>query len=181
MARVAMAATLAASYGIYGPAFELLEARALKSGGEEYLDSEKFEQRVWERERADSLVDFIAVLNRVRRDNPALQSDAGLRFLDVDNEQLIAYAKMTADRTNIVVCIVNLDPHHTQSGWVTLDMAALGLQAQQAFQMHDLISNAHYLWHGARNYISLDPQRTPVHLMQLRARLKRENDFDYFL
>jgi starch synthase (maltosyl-transferring) len=94
---------------------------------------------------------------------------------------LIAYAKMTSDRTNIVVCIVNLDPHHTQSGWVTLDMAALGLQAQQAFQMHDLISNAHYLWHGARNYISLDPQRTPVHLMQLRARLKRENDFDYFL
>ena len=181
MARVVLAATLAASYGIYGPAYELLEHRALASGGEEYLDSEKFERRVWDRARADSLADFIGVLNRARRENPALQSDAGLRFLEVDNDQLIAYAKTTADGTNTVVCIVNLDPHHTQSGWVELDMAALGLEPNQAYQLHDAISDAHYLWHGARNYVSLDPQRSPAHVMQLRARMRRENDFDYFL
>jgi len=181
MARVAMAATLCANYGIYGPAFELLEARALRAGGEEYLDSEKFERRVWELERAESLADFIAVLNRARHANPALQSDAGLRFLPIDNEQLLAYAKTSADGDNTVVCVVNLDPHHTQSGWIEIDPAVFGLQPGQAYQLHDLISGAHYLWHGARNYVSLDPQRTPVHVMELRARMKRENDFDYFL
>lgn len=181
MSRVALAATLAANYGIYGPAYELLEHRALRAGGEEYLDSEKFELRVWDRDRADSLADFIGVLNRARRDNPALQGDAGLRFLDIDNEQMIAYAKASDDRSNIVVCVVNLDPHHTQSGWLVIDPGAFGLEPQQAYQMHDLITGAHFLWSGARNYVSLDPSRCPVHVMQLRARMRRENDFDYFL
>ncbi|MEO5695895.1 MAG: alpha-1,4-glucan--maltose-1-phosphate maltosyltransferase [Burkholderiaceae bacterium] len=181
MARVAMAATLAASYGIYGPAYELLEPRALRSGGEDYLDSEKFERRVWDRANPESLAEFIAVLNRARRDNPALRSDAGLRFLNVDNDQLIAYAKATPDGSNIVVCVVNLDPHHIQSGWVELDMEGFGLEPDQAYQMHDLVSDAHYLWNGARNYVSLDPHQCPAQVMQLRAHLRRENDFDYFL
>jgi starch synthase (maltosyl-transferring) len=181
MARVALAATLAASYGIYGPAYELQEHRALREGGEEYLDSEKFERRVWELQRDDSLADFIAALNRARRDNPALQHDSGLRFLDIDNEQLIAYSKTSPDGANTVVCVVNLDPLHVQSGWVELDTEAMGVSTQQAFQMHDLISDTRFLWHGARNFIQLDPQRSPAHVMQLRARLHRENDFDYFL
>jgi len=181
MARVALAATLGANYGLYGPAYELLEGRALKSGGEEYLDSEKFELRAWQRDNAESLADFIGVLNRARRENPALQSDAGLRFLPVDNEQLIAYAKVSTDGSNTIVCVVNLDPHHTQSGWIEIDPTTFGLQANQNYQMHDLVSGAYFLWNGARNYVSLDPQRCPVHVMQLRARLLRENDFDYFL
>jgi starch synthase (maltosyl-transferring) len=181
MARVALAATLGANYGIYGPAYELLDHLALRSGGEEYLDSEKFQLRVWERGSADSLADFIGVLNRARRDNPALQSDAGLRFLPIDNDQLIAYAKVSADRANVVVCVVNLDPHHTQSGWIEIDPDTFGLEPRSTYQMHDLVSGAHFLWSGARNYVSLDPQRTPVHVMQLRARMLRENDFDYFL
>ena len=97
------------------------------------------------------------------------------------SEQLLAYAKTTPDMSNVVVCVVNLDPHHTQSGWIEIDPGAFGLEPQQAYQMHDLISDAHYLWHGARNYVSLDPQRSPAHVMQLRPRLRRENDFDYFL
>jgi starch synthase (maltosyl-transferring) len=181
MSRVALAATLAASYGLYGPAYELQEARALKAGGEEYLDSEKFERRVWDRSRADSLADYIGALNRIRHDNPALQHDATLRFVPIDNEQIIAYTKASADGDNVVLCVVNLDPHHTQSGWVELDLAALGLQPQQAYQMHELISGSHYLWHGARNYVSLDPQRSPAQVMRLRAQMRRENDFDYFL
>jgi len=181
MARVALAATLGANYGIYGPAYELLEQRALHSGGEEYLNSEKFEVRTWDRERADSLVDFIGVLNRARRDNAALQSDAGLRFLPIDNDQLIAYAKVSADRSNIVVCAVNLDPHHAQSGWIEIDPDTFGIEPRQTYQMHDLISGSHFLWNGARNYVSLDPARCPAHVMQLRARMLRENDFDYFL
>jgi starch synthase (maltosyl-transferring) len=181
MARAALAATLSANYGIYGPAYELLQAEALRPGGEEYLDSEKFERHVWDRTRADSLAEFLAVLNRARRANPALQSDAGLRFLPVDNEQIIAYAKTTADGSNTVVCVVNLDPHHTQTGWVELDMNAFGIKPDQAYQLHDVISNAHYLWHGTRNYVSLDPQRCPAQIMELRAHMRRENDFDYFL
>jgi len=181
MARVALAATLAASYGIYGPAYELLEHDALREGGEEYRDSEKFQLRAWDRQRADSLADFIALLNRVRRDNPSLQSDAGLRFLRIDNEQMLAYAKTTPDLSNIVVCVVNLDPHHVQSGWLELDPEVLGMAPQQAYQMHDLVSGARFLWHGDRNFVSLDPQRSPVHVMQLRRHLRRENDFDYFL
>ena len=181
MARVAMAATLAANYGIYGPAYELLQARALRSGGEEYLDSEKFERRVWDRTQPESLVEFIAALNRARRENPALQSDASLRFLPIDNEQMLAYTKASADGSNIIVCVVNLDPHNTQSGWLELNAAEFGLEPHQAYQMHDVISNAHFLWHGPRNFVSLDPQRCPVHVMQLRAHLRREHDFDYFL
>ena len=145
------------------------------------IDSEKFERRVWDRTQADSLAAFIAVLNRARRDNPALQRDDGLRFLEVDNEQLLAYAKASADGSNVVVCVVNLDPHHAQGGWVEFDVDAFGLESHQAYQMHDLISDSRFLWHGARNYVSLDPQRCPVHVMRLRAHLGREHDFDYFL
>jgi len=181
MARVALAATLAASYGIYGPAYELLEHAALREGSEEYMDSEKFQLRAWDRDRPDSLAEFIALLNRVRRENPALQSDAGLRFLRIDNEQMLAYAKMTPDLSNIVVCVVNLDPHHAQSGWLELDADLMGMAPQQACQMHDLVSGARFLWHGDRNFVSLDPQRSPVHVMRLRRHLRRESDFDYFL
>lgn len=181
MARVALAATLAANYGLYGPAFELLEGRALREGGEEYLDSEKFQLRPWDLDRPESLADYIAALNRARRANPALQRDDGLRFLRIDNEQMLAYAKVTPDLSNVVVCVVNLDPYHVQSGWLELDPEALGMAPQQAYQLHDVLSGSFFLWHGARNYVSLDPQRGPAHVMELRRQLRRENDFDYFL
>ncbi len=180
MARASLAATLAASYGLYGPAFELLEHRALRAGGEEYLDSEKFALHAWNRDDPVSLAAFIGALNRARRAHPALQRDDGLQFIDVDNDQLIAYAKTTPDRSDVVVCVVNLDPHHVQSGWIELDPGALGLEPQQTYQMHDLLSDSHFLWQGARNYVSLDPQRCPAHVMALHARLRREHDFDYF-
>lgn len=181
MARVALAATLAANYGIYGPAYELLENKAVREGAEEYLNSEKFERRVWDRSRPDSLAAFIAVLNRARRENEALQSDAGLRFLAIDNDQLIAYVKSTPDGSNVVVCVVNLDPHRAQSGWVELDPGEFGLEPTHAFEMHDVVSNTHFLWQGSRHYVMLDPARCPVRVMQLRSRLHRESDFDYFL
>ena len=181
MARATLAATLAASWGIYGPAFELLEHEPMRPGAEEYLHSEKYERRVWDLDRTDSLAEFVGVLNRARRDNPALHSDEGLRFVPVDNDQLIAYTKVSADGANVVVCVVNLDTEHTQSGWVELDLPALGLEPQQAYQMHDLLSDAHFMWNGPRNFVILDPQRCPAHVMCLRTQRHRENDFDYFL
>jgi starch synthase (maltosyl-transferring) len=181
MQRLALAATLAASYGIYGPAYELMEHRPREPGSEEYLDSEKYQLRHWDLERADSLRAYIAAFNRIRRENPALQSDANLRFLPTDNEQLIAYAKQTPDGANQIVCVVNLSPHHAHGGWVELDLGLLGIEPDRPYQMHDLLSGARYLWNGPRNFVQLDPQRSPAHVFRVRRRLHREQDFDYFL
>jgi starch synthase (maltosyl-transferring) len=179
--RVVLAATLAANYGIYGPAFELIEAAPREPGTEDYLDSEKYQIRHWNLQAPHNLSDLIARLNRARRDNPALQSDASLRFFPVDNESLLCYAKSDAERENLVLTIVNLDPHHVQSGWVELDLAALGIDARTSYQMHDLLSGARFLWSGARNFVQLDPQRAPAHVFALRRKVRSEHNFDYFL
>jgi len=179
--RLVLAATLAASYGIYGPAFELLEATPRDPGSEEYLNSEKYQIRNWDLEAPQGLSDLIARVNRARRENPALQSDASLRFFPVDNDSLLCYAKATADLENLVVTVVNLDPHHVQSGWVELDLASLGIDSQSPYQMHDLLSGARFLWSGPRNFVQLDPQRAPAHVFALRRKVRTERNFDYFL
>ena len=181
LARLVLAATLGASYGIYGPAFELCENRATAPGKEEYLDSEKYQVRYWEIDREDSLKEFIGRVNRVRRENPALQSDGNLSFHPVDNEQMIAYSKATPDLSNIVLTVVNLDPHYTQSGWIELPLEQLGLDPAVPFQGHDLLSGARYLWHGRRIYLELRPHEVPAHIIRLRRRVRTERDFDYFL
>lgn len=181
MARLVLAATLAASYGIYGPAFELLEAAAREPGSEEYLDSEKYQLRDWNVARPDSLREFIARVNSIRRDNPALQQDWNLCFYPVDNDELICYCKTSRDHANVILVVVNLDPHHRQTGWIDLPLADFDLDARQPFQMHDLLSDARYLWHGARNFVELDPASSPAHIFRLRRRVRTERDFDYFL
>ncbi len=181
MTRLALAATLGASYGIYGPAFELSENRPRSAGGEEYLDSEKYEIRFWDRDNADSLRPFIARVNRIRRENPALQQDRNLHFHAVDNEQLIAYSKSSEDGTNTILTVVNLDPHHAHSGWMELPLAELSLSAQQPYQVHDLLTDARFLWSGPRNYVHLDPREAPAHIFRLRRKVRTERDFDYFL
>ena len=181
MIRCALAATLGANYGIYGPAFELLEARPRDPGGEEYLDSEKYQIQQWQRDSADSLKDFITRLNRIRHDNPALQSDWSLRFHETDNEQIICYTKRSEDHDNIVAVVVNLDPHHVQSGWVKIPTDSIDLNPLESYQAHDLLTGARFLWHGASNYVELDPRVVPAHIFRLRRRLRREQDFDYFM
>jgi starch synthase (maltosyl-transferring) len=179
--RLILAATLGANYGIYGPAFEQALDTPLEVGKEEYRDSEKYQVRYWETGRPDSLKDLIARVNRIRRNNPALQQDCNLRFLSADNDQLICYSKYTDDRSNIVVVVVNLDPHHTHSGWVEMPLADLHLETQRPYQMHDLLSEARYLWSGGRNYIELSPQVMPGHIFTVRRRVRSERDFDYFM
>jgi starch synthase (maltosyl-transferring) len=181
MSRLVLAATLSANYGIYGPAYELLEATPREPGAEEYLNSEKYETRLWDLARADSLSSFIARVNAARHANPALQTDAGLSFVPIDNDELICYAKVDAVSGNAVLVVVNLDPRNAQSGWVTLDLEALGLDAERAFQVHDLLTDARYLWTGARNFVMLDPARVPAHIFLVRRSVRTERDFDYFL
>jgi starch synthase (maltosyl-transferring) len=181
MCRAVLAATLGASYGIYGPAFELLEAEPREPGAEEYRDSEKYQVRSWDLHRDDSLRDFLTRLNAIRRDNAALQSDANLRFHDVDNERLICYSKHSDDLDDVVLVVVNLDPHHAQSGHVDVSLADRHTDAGKAYQAHDLLSGARYLWSGRRNFVSLDPARTPAHVFKLRRHVATERDFDYFM
>jgi starch synthase (maltosyl-transferring) len=179
--RLVLAATLGASYGIYGPVFELGENRPLAPGSEEYLDSEKYEVRHWELARPDSLADLIGRVNRIRRENGALQQDRTLRFHPVDHERLICYSKHTADGANVILVVVNLDPYHRHAGWVELDLDALGLDAREPYQVHDLLTDARYLWQGPRNYIELDPGVVPAHVLRVRRRIRREHDFEYYL
>ena len=178
--RLVLAATLCASYGIYGPTFELQEHVAREPGSEEYLDSEKYQVRDWDVDQDHSLRDLIALVNRIRRDHPALQQDRTLQFHHVDNEELIAYSKVSDDGEDVVLVIANLDPHGTRVGTVWLDLAALGVEPDEQFQVHDLLSDARYLWHGAANYVEIDPHGLPAHVFAIRRHQRTEHDFDYF-
>jgi starch synthase (maltosyl-transferring) len=181
MIRLVLAATLGANYGIYGPAFELCESWPREPGSEEYLHSEKYEIRQWDINRPDSLKAFIARVNRIRRENPALQSDRNLRFFPIDNDQLICYAKCSEDLANTILVVVNLNPHHTQGGWLELPLSELGLDPNQPYQVHDLLGDARFLWHGPRNYVELDPKVAPAHIFRVRRRVRTERDFDYYM
>jgi starch synthase (maltosyl-transferring) len=166
--RLILAATLGASYGIYGPAFELCENRPVREGSEEYLDSEKYQIRVWDIANPNSLRDLIVHVNAIRRSSAALQINSGLKFHSVDNKQLIAYSKVSEGRSDMILVVVNLDPHTTQSGWVNVAVEELGLGTQEAYQVHDLLTDVRYVWHGSRNYVQLDPTVLPAHIFRVR-------------
>jgi starch synthase (maltosyl-transferring) len=180
-ARLVLAATLSSNYGIYGPAYELLENTPAAPGREEYLNSEKYEIRPWDWERGDTLRELITRVNRIRRENPALQTSDRLRFHEVDNDQLLAYSKSSEDFTNLVVVVVNLDPFHTQSGWLQLPLEELQIDPHQSFQVHDLLGDTRYFWQGGRNYVELNPSAVPAHIFLVRRRVRTERDFDYFM
>ncbi len=180
-ARLVLAATLAANYGIYGPAFELMESMPREPGSEEYLDSEKYQQRTWDLERTDSLRGLIERVNRARHEHSALQTNERLWFHTIENEQLIAYTKNTADRSDIVLTVVNLDFHRPQAGTLELGLEGLGLPADAAYEVVDLLDDATYIWQGPRNWIELDPQVGAAHLFHVRPRLRSEREFEYYL
>jgi len=192
--RLILAATLAASYGIYGPAFELCEHVPLRPGSEEYHHSEKYEIRRWDRSGPNSLVPLITLLNQIRRTNPALQSDLSLHFHPVDNNQIIAYSKSTlkppppltiaetltpvqppaarpaaasgTEPANTILVVINLDPHYQQSGWVDLDLKRLGISHDETFDVEDLLTGIHYQWHDRSNFVALHPTAT-AHIFRI--------------
>jgi len=161
--RVTLAAMLSPSYGIYN-GYELCENMPIP-GREEYLDSEKYQVRVRDWNDPDSLREFITRLNQARRDNPALQDIGNLRFLEIDDEQLIAFVKATPDRSNAVIVVVNLDPAATHGSILHVPAEAIGVAPGESYQVRDILTNQRYTW-GDRNAVELDPiGGEPAHVL----------------
>ena len=165
MQRLILAATLAASYGIYGPAYELGWNTPAKKASEEYLDSEKYQIRAWELDSPQSIAPLITKVNQIRRDNLALQSDLSLEFHKVDNPMVMCYHKRDGD--NIILVAVNLDPFNEQAGWIDLDLKALGVAHDETFDVEDLLTGVHYKWHDRSNYVALRPDVMPAHIFRV--------------
>ena len=173
--RLVLAATLGASYGIYS-GYELAENRPVKPGSEEYLDSEKYQIRVRDFDDPNSLAELIARVNAIRHEHPALQRDWGLRFHATDNPRLLSYSKRSEDGTDIVLVVVNLDPLNMQHGFVQLPLADWNLSPDATVRVQDLLTTERYFWRGEWNYVRLDPQSQPAHILsvQLTAPLPAE-------
>jgi starch synthase (maltosyl-transferring) len=164
--RAVLAATLSPVYGIYS-GYELCENEAL-AGREEYLDSEKYQLKERDWDAPGNIKDWITRLNQIRRTNRALRLYDNLRFYDADNDAIICYGKMTAARENIILAVVNLDPHRKQHSFIDVPIDEFGSMEGDAYQVHDLLSEARYIWHGRRNYVELDPEIQPAHIFRIR-------------
>ncbi|NJP04234.1 MAG: alpha-1,4-glucan--maltose-1-phosphate maltosyltransferase [Chloroflexaceae bacterium] len=169
MIRLVLAATMTANYGIYGPAYELCVNVPREPGSEEYLDSEKYEIKNWNLDSLHSIKSFITQVNKIRRENPALQSNRNLQFHRIDNDKIICYSKHTDDYSNIILVVATLDYTYTQSGWVEIPVEDFGIDANQPYQVYDLLNETGYFWNGAWNYIELRPHEIPVHIFRLQA------------
>lgn len=168
MIRAVLATTLSTVYGIYS-GFELCENAALP-GREEYLDSEKyqFKERDWD--APGNIKPFITRLNTIREHNRALHFYDNLRFYPGDNDAILFYGKTTPARDNVILVAVNLDPFRSQNSYVYVPIELLGIGEGEAYEVHDLLDDASYTWHGRRNYVELDPKTRPAHIFRIRRR-----------
>lgn len=165
--RLVLAATLAASYGIYGPAYEQCVNVPREPGSEEYLDSEKYEVKHWDLDHPASIKGFIGKVNRIRHDNLALHSNQNLRFHHVENDHVIFYSKHTDDLKNIILVVVTLDPFKIQAGCVHVPLDLFGLDPHSPYRVTDLLNDTEYVWDGSRNYVELHPQTMPAHILRV--------------
>lgn len=171
--RLVLAATLSSNYGMYGPAYELCEHLPVAPGKEEYLDSEKYEIKRWDLDRPGNIRAEITLLNRIRKENPALQSTSNITFLRIDasagheHDWLIGYVKQSTDGRNIILTVVNLDQSNSHGGWLHLPLERFGIDAGSRYRMEDLFGGGSYEWHGEWNYIELNPAVMPAHVFRV--------------
>ncbi len=168
IARLVLAATLSSNYGIYGPAFELMEHAPREPGSEEYLNSEKYEIRFWDRDAPYSLSRLIATVNAARNAHPALQRTDNVRFHNVDNDALLCYSKVSNDLQDVVLVVVTFDYRNEQMGWVEFSPAAVGLPHALPFVVRDLLTGEDFEWGDYWNFVKLDPYDRPAHILHLR-------------
>jgi starch synthase (maltosyl-transferring) len=166
MIRVLLAATLSTLYGIYS-GYELCENEALP-GREEYLDSEKYQWKERDWDAPGNIKDWITRLNKIRKENRALHFYDNLRFYQADNDAILFYGKMTPARDNIILIVVNLDPHRKQNSYIDVPIDQFGQMDSDVYQVHDLLSDARYTWRGRQNYVELDPEIQPAHIFRVR-------------
>ncbi len=163
--RLVLASTLSTLYGLYC-GYELCEATPVP-GKEEYLDSEKYQIRRWDWDRPGHIRDDIRLLNRLRRTNPALQQFPNLTFLNAWNDNILYYAKSTSDRANVVLVVVNLDPHHVHSAHFEVPLWEYGLPDHAAIGVEDLVTGARFYWTGKIQHVELDPEVRPYAIWRL--------------
>ena len=179
MIRQVLAATLSSVYGIYS-GFELCENAALPNR-EEYLDSEKYQYKQRDWNAPGNIKDLVTRLNRIRRENRALQQYDNLRFYLSENDNVLFYGKATESRDNIVLVAVNLDPYQSHDAFIHVPVEEFGWMDSDTYQVHDLLTDERYLWKGSRNYVLLNPQTKPAHVFRVRRWVSKEQDFDYYL
>jgi len=178
--RFILASTLSSNYGIYGPPYERFINKAIP-GKEEYDDSEKYAISNWlPGEVKDSNRKLMTAMNRIREENPEFHQTNNIRFLPVENSQILYYAKFNEQKTSAILIVVNLDPNYTQSGWIKVPLYELGISPEQSFLAHDLLGGGQYIWQGEYNYVELNPHILPAHIIKIKKYLKKENQFDYF-
>ena len=162
--RAVLASMLAPAWGVYA-GYELYENQPVRQGSEEYLDSEKYQLRPREWNRPDSLAPYLTILNRVRREHPALHWLRNLHLHHADNPNVMAFSKATGP--DIVVVVVNLDPHAAQEASLQLDMPTLGFGWRDVMEAHDEVTGQTFWW-GERPYVRLDPDFEPAHILTIR-------------
>nr|VFJ99274.1 MAG: alpha-1,4-glucan:maltose-1-phosphate maltosyltransferase [Candidatus Kentron sp. LFY] len=169
--RMLLAATLSSVYGIYS-GFELCENTPVP-GREEYLNSEKYDYKVWDWDRPGNIKDYIAKLNWIRGAHPVLQEYDNLEFYPADSDYILAYGKTMEDdkdrgRKDIIVVVVNLDPHHAHESHVSIPIDEFGIHPGEGYEVHDLLTEARYQWRGETNWVRLDPHVEPAHIFHIR-------------
>jgi len=200
--RAVLAATLSPTYGIYS-GFELCENAGLDQkpwdaasdvrqflhlcdndyqqlAREEYLDSEKYQWKERDWNAPGHIKETIARLNRIRRENRALQQLRNLRFQQVENDLVLYFTKTTEARDNLLLVVVSLDPFHPQDAFIHVPVEQFGWLEGQTYQVHDLLTDERYLWSGWRNFVRLTPER-PAHIFRVRRRTHTERDVEHFL
>ncbi|MEP6667636.1 MAG: alpha-1,4-glucan--maltose-1-phosphate maltosyltransferase [Chthoniobacter sp.] len=200
--RAVLAATLAPVYGIYS-GFELCENAGLEKkpwdaagalgqflhlcdndykqlAKEEYVDSEKYQWKERDWDAPGNIKAVVTRLNRIRRENRALQQLRNLQFQRADNDFVLYYSKMTAAKDNLILVIVSLDPFHFQDAFIDVPVDQFGWLEDQTYQVHDLLNDERYLWTGRRNFVRLHPDK-PAHIFRVRRKMHSEKDFDTYL
>lgn len=164
--RYALAATLSSNYGVYGPSYEFFENTPIE-GKEEYFNSEKYEVRHYDWKKTNRMTDIMSLINKIRKENAALQSTWNIQFCPIENQNIMAYLKATDDLSNIILVAVNLDAYHGQSGYVQLPKDRLRLPNKINIKVHDLVTDEHYTWTQEWNYVDLNPNKMPFHILKL--------------
>ncbi len=178
--RIALATTLSSVYGMYN-GYELCENLAIP-GKEEYLNSEKYEYKVWDWDREGNIKDYITKLNKIRKENSALHYYKNLQFCNSTNDNVVCYSKVSQDKKNIILVTVNLDPHNLQDSRITVPLEDFGIPSDAEYVVEELITEKTYIWSGAENYVRLNPNTTPAYIFKVITDLnktkivKREKD-----